>query len=41
MQVLLVGDVPPAADLDLARVGLGTAPKAPLQTGRAGPSEPG
>ena len=33
--------MPAPADLDLARVGLGAASKAPLLMGGAGPSNPG
>lgn len=40
MVVPIVGEVPIPAGLDLARVGLGALPKAPLPTG-AGPSTRG
>ena len=41
MQTLLPRELPPKADLDLARVGLGAAPMALLLMGGAGPSNPG
>jgi hypothetical protein len=40
MQTPLPGELPLPADLDLARVGLGAARKAPLLMGGARPSNP-
>lgn len=41
LKVSVEGEVPSLADLDLARVGLGASPKAPLPLGKVGPLEPG